>query len=335
MNYNLSIYESVTKAYVATTKTCSLEELGATLTEYTHTETKGDNLLFNLARFKTPEEGAEPARRYDWVGGERQDTYTELPGTVRRCKQNLVSIDGLVLDVDQQYSIVDIAKLLDGIHMIIYTTFRHTWDHNKFRVVIPFSQPLLAKDIAGRERSIMETFPGVDAASFSVSQSFYFHASNNDSEAFSVVVPGELVNPYDFEEETIVEYVPQPYQYTPPDDAYQKRVLEALLTCSGVHYEGCGGRNSGVLTLISICRSIGLTYEQFDALCQQICAPDSQLIHRDTRRGAWTGWKGDRITREKRDAFIKANGGQIKSVVKHVDPMTDLKSKLMRRSKIY
>jgi hypothetical protein len=31
---------------------------------------------------------------------------------------------------------------------------------------------------------------------------------------------------------------------------------------------------------------------------------------------AWTGWNGDRITREKRDAFIKANGGYIKPAPK-------------------
>jgi hypothetical protein len=155
-----------------------------------------------------------------------------------------------------------------------------------------------------------ETFPGVDHASFSVSQAFYFHASNNDSEAFAVVVDGALIDPYDFEEETIVEYVPQPYQYTPPDDQYQRRVLESLLTCSGVHYEG-SSRNSGVLTLVTICKSIGLTFEEFDALCQQICAQDSQLVHRETRRSVWTGWRGDRITREKRDNFIKANGGRV------------------------
>ena len=312
MNYNLSIYESVSKAYIATTQECGLDELGDLLTTYTHTDSKDNNLLFNLARFKTPEQGAEPARRYHYVGGERQETYTELPGTVRRCKQNLISIDGLVLDVDQQYSIEDIVQLLNGIHMIIYTTFRHTWEHNKFRVVIPFSQPLLAKDIPSRERSIMETFPGVDAASFSVSQSFYFHASNNDKEAFSCVVPGELIDPYQFEVEEIVPFVPQEYTSTPVDDGYKKRVVEALLTCNGVHYDSQrGSRNGGALTLVTICRSVGMTFEEFDLLCQQICAQDSQLIHRDVRRSIWTGWKADRITRDKRDDFIKSNGGMI------------------------
>jgi hypothetical protein len=323
--YTLSIYESVERAWVATEQECSLEELGNILTEFSQLGKKEDSILFNLAKFKSVEDGAEHARRYHYVNGERQDTYDQIPNTVRRCKQNLISIGGLVLDVDQQHSIEDIIKLLDGIHMIIYTTFRHTWAHNKFRVVIPFSRPLLAQDIAGRERSIIETFPGVDHASFSVSQSFYFHGSNNQAEAFSCVVPGQLVDPYDFEEEEIVEYVPQPYNYQPPSDDYQKRILDALLTCSGVHYDSqSGSRNGGVLTLISICRSIGLTYEQYDAVCQQICARDSQLVHRETRRSAWTGWRGDRITREKRDEFIKANGGKVpERVERHNNSIMD------------
>jgi hypothetical protein len=312
MKYTLSIYESVGRAYVATTQECTLEELGTTLTTFTRADSKEDNILFNLARFKTVEQGALPARKYDFINGERQETFTEIPNTVRRCRDNLVSIDGLVLDVDAQHSIEDIVRLLDGIYIIIYTTFRHTWEHNKFRVVIPFSRPLLAQDIASRESSIINTFPGVDHASFSVSQSFYFHSGPDESVAFSCVMEGELVDPYQFEEEQIVEYVPQPYVDKPIDDEYKRRVLDALLTCSGVHYDSQhGSRNGGVLTLISICRSIGLTYEEYDSLCQVICAPDSQLVHKTIRRNAWTGWKGDRITWQKRNEFIRANGGRI------------------------
>jgi hypothetical protein len=317
--YTLSIYESVTKAYVADEQQFSLQELGKILTEYTHLDKKEDGLLFNLAQFKT--EGAELARRYHYVGRERQDTYDEIPNTVRRCKQNLISIGGIVLDVDDQYSIEDIVKLLDGVHMIIYTTFRHTWEHNKFRVVIPFSQPLLAADIACRERSMIETFPGVDHASFSVSQSFYFHSSNNEAEAFSCVIEGELINPYDFEVEEITEWVPAEVTGTGEiTDSYKRMIVEALLTCSDVHYDSqSGSRNGGVLTLVAICRSVGLAFEEFDAICCAICAGNSQLVHREVRRGAWTGWKGDKITRDKRNQFIKSNGGRVPERVERSD----------------
>lgn len=320
MEYTVSIYESVSKAYIAHTESVGLAQLGELLTEFTPSEKKQDGMLFNLAQFKTPEEGGEPARRYHYVGGERQESYDIIPNTVRRCKNNLISIGGLVLDVDTTHSIEDIIQLLSGIHMIIYTTFRHTWAHNKFRVVIPFSRPLMAEDIPGREKSIIETFPGVDHASFSVSQSFYFHSSNNTSEAFSCVVPGELIDPYQFEVEEIVPFVPQEYNSTPVDDGYKKRVVEALLTCNGVHYDSQrGSRNGGALTLVTICRSVGMCFEEFDVLCQQICAQDSQLIHREVRRSIWTGWKADRITRDKRNEFIKSNGGMISERPKQND----------------
>jgi hypothetical protein len=64
-----------------------------------------------------------------------------------------------------------------------------------------------------------------------------------------------------------------------------------------------------VLTLISICRSIGCSFEEFDTICRKIAHPESQLVNPSVRVAAWTGWAGDRIRRENRDEFIRAYGG--------------------------
>ena len=64
-----------------------------------------------------------------------------------------------------------------------------------------------------------------------------------------------------------------------------------------------------MLTLISLCRSVGLTFEEFDGICAHIADPESQLAQPATRVAAWTGWAGDRIRRETRDEFIRAYGG--------------------------
>lgn len=310
--YNLSIFRSVEEAYVADSQQLSLEELGQMLTEYSVIENKNDNLLFNLAKFKDVGE-AECARKYHYIGNERQDTYDEIAGTVRRSKNNLVSLSGLVLDVDQTHSIEDIVKDLDGIYMIIYTTFRHSWDHNKFRVVIPFSRPLLAEDIDGRIDSMISTFPGVDHASFSVSQSFYFHSGPEDKDQFSCVIEGELVDPYMFEVKEIQEK-PEYVQtnISTVGDNYKKKIVDQLLSCNNMHYDSINGsKNGGVLTLVTICKSIGLTYEEYDQLCYQICDKSSQLTNKSIRRNAWTGWDGNKITKEKRDEFITSNNGKI------------------------
>ena len=91
-------------------------------------------------------------------------------------------------------TIEEALEIFKDIEYVLYTTFRHTCAKHKFRIVIPFSQPLLKADIAGRQASICETYPGVDAASFTVSQSFYFHSGVNDS--YSYWNEGEIIDPY-------------------------------------------------------------------------------------------------------------------------------------------
>ena len=75
-------------------------------------------------------------------------------------------------------------------------------------MVIPFTRPLLADDIAGRQKDIKKMFPTVDNASFSVSQSFYFHSGKNDPIAFRN--KGLMIDPYIFEVEKFTEYVYEP-----------------------------------------------------------------------------------------------------------------------------
>jgi len=80
--------------------------------------------------------------------------------------------------------------------------------------------------------------------------------------------------------------------------------------CSGLHYAGRGSSNHAVLTLISLCRSIGLSFDEYDAVCQHMAHADSALVQPAVRVAAWTGWSGDRIRRQTRDEFIKEYGGQ-------------------------
>lgn len=318
MNYIVSIFKSVHEAWVADELTLSLSELETLLTECHITNDKHNNLLFNLAKFKSLDEGAQLARVYHKIDGVRQETYDEFQ-QVRRCKENIVSITGLLLDIDGNHTLESAVKWLDGIHAIFFTTHSHG-EIDKFRVVLPFSQPLLAEDFAGRIDSIIETFPGVDHASFSGSQSFYFHSSPSADTALSFVMRGELIDPYSFEERTVKQIEYSTIEFKPTTDAYRDSIVKSLMTCSNIHYDNQSGhKNGGVLTLVAICRSIGLTFEEYDAICSHICDSTSQLASRDIRRNAWTGFKGDRITREKRDAFIKANGGTVPQQAKQHD----------------
>jgi len=179
--------------------------------------------LFNLAKFKDlGDPTAELGRKYIYKDGIRTEIYVEIPGTIRRSKANLEFITGLVLDIDKGQRIEDAISLYEDLEYVIYTTFRHTSDEHRFRIIIPFSQPLLSEDIDLRKRAIQKTFPTVDRASFNASQAFYFHSGLNDPIAYHN--PGIMIDPYQFE----VEQKPEPVIYQKEMTSDYKDVEELI-----------------------------------------------------------------------------------------------------------
>jgi len=338
----ITTFKSIGKAYVDLAIDQTWEEHAQLLQEHHRASAKEQVPMFNFAEFKSADDPfVERARKYHGsvVDGsfmrDANGAYDEIPGTVRRCKGNLIGINGIILDVDEAMTIEAAMTMLEPLEYVLYTTFRHTPEKHKFRIVIPFARTLLAADIAGRQASIMSTFPGVDNCSFTMSQSFYFHSGNVDPIAYHN--RGEILDPYDN-----FEYTP-PRIYTVPTpeqpvstamtatqaQAYKEAVLASLRTCSGLHYAGKGASNHAVLTLISICRSVGCTFEEYDAICKQIAHPDSALTSPAVRVAAWTGWAGDKIRRQNRDEFIAAYGGKpIRASVRNND---ELKNKYLKK----
>lgn len=339
----ISTFKSISKAYVDLQLDLEWNEVAELLMSHYDADNKHDVELYNMVEFKDPNDPTtEPARRYHYIDGVKQETYDVIPNTVRRCKGNVVSITGIVLDIDSDKTIEQAIELLDGIEYVLYTTFRHTMEKHKFRVVIPFSKPLLREDIAGRQQDIINTFPGVDNASFTVSQSFYFHSGKNDCITYHN--RGVMINPYDFKYTEPNVYVPIETEYVVMDDEvmerYRENVRASLLSCSGLHYAGYGDKTNAVLTLISICRSAGITFSEYDSICNQIAAADSELKKAVVRHNAWVGWKGDRIRKEVRDKFIKDYGGRplpkkIDKIVEYGERLNEIKllSEILKRKK--
>ena len=202
----ITTFKSVQKAFVDLRLDLDWEEIVSLLTHHYDVDSKESVELYNMVDFKTTD--YELGRKYHYINGMRQDTYDEIPNTIRRCKNNMVSITGIVLDYDKNQTIEQTIKELEGIEYVLYTTFRHTKNDHRFRVVIPFSRPLLASDVAGRQKDIRTMFPNVDSASFSVSQSFYFHSGKCDPIAFRN--NGLMIDPYIFNVEEFKEYVYEP-----------------------------------------------------------------------------------------------------------------------------
>jgi hypothetical protein len=316
----LTTFKSVGKAYVDHVISEDWPLLADLLTTHIDSTSKEKTPMFNFAEFKSlADPTVEAGRRYHgkFVQGEwfrdPDGTWDDIPNTVRRCKGNVIAIMGIVLDIDTNYTIDQAKAMFKEIEFVLYTTFRHTKNKHKFRIVIPFSQPLLAEDIAGRQESITETFPGVDNCSFTMSQSFYFHSGPDD--AYSYWNEGMLIDPYAFEYRAPKIWQPASTSFTNTMDpehaaAYKAAVVESLNTCSGLHYAGAGASNHAVLTLVSLCRSVGMTYDEYDRVCAKMAHPDSALTNPSIRVSAWTGWDGDRLRKETRDAFIAAYGGK-------------------------
>jgi len=204
----ISTFKSIQKAYVDLRLDLSWSEIAELLLYHNDTNSKESVELYNMVEFKTLDDiDVEPARKYHYINGIKQHTFDTIPNTIRRCKNNVVSITGIVLDVDHNKTLEETMNSLDGIEYVIYTTFRHTETEHRFRVVIPFSRPLLGCDIEGRQQDIIDVFPDVDMSSFSVSQSFYFHSGKNDSISYWNL--GEMIDPYDFKvtEPKIIEHI--------------------------------------------------------------------------------------------------------------------------------
>jgi len=326
----LTTFKSVERAYVDLKIDLPWNELAILLCEHHDVDKKESGPMFNFADFKTLAEEPEPARRYHYTDGIRQETFDIIPNTIRRCKANVKSIQGIILDVDKLTSIEEIMTSLTGIEYVLYTTFRHTLEEHRFRVVIPFSQPLMAEDVIYYKDDIKSVFPGVDNASFTVSQSFYFHSGKNDPIAYWN--KGEMIDPYTFnyqEPKLLDEPKHSNIEFTDADSqAYKQAVVTSLLSCGGLHYASEVSQY-GVLTLVAICKSIGLNYEEYDSICYKISAVDSTLKQASFRRGAWTGWSGDRVRRETRDAFIQAYNGEPVKVKKQTVISEELKNKYM------
>lgn len=326
----LTTFKSVERAYVDLKIDLPWHELAELLCEHHDVDKKEQTPMFNFADFKTLDEEHELGRKYHYIDGIKQSTFDEIPNTVRRCKANVKSIQGIILDVDKLKSIEEVMTSLADIEYVLYTTFRHTKENHRFRVVIPFNQPLLAEDIVFYKDDIKEVYPGVDNASFTVSQSFYFHSGKNDNIAYHN--KGKMIDPYTFKyQEPKIFDEPKQSNIDFNDEqnqAYKQAVIKSLLSCSGLHYHSEVSQY-GVLTLVSICKSIELTYEEYDSICFKIASADSSLKQSSFRRTAWVSWQGNRVKRETRDAFIQAYNGEPVKVKKQTAISDELKNKYM------
>lgn len=311
----LTIFEAVEQAYIEQGNNFDAEwvDVVALLCDLHVTEDKAAVPLFNLLEFK--KEGATEGRRYVYENGEKTDEFTTRPGTIRRAKENLVAWHGVVVDFDHGATIEETIERLKPFEFLLYTSFSHTAESHRFRVIIPFLEPLTATEMEERVDNFMLALDGCDRCSFSFSQSFYLYSAHPDRKDNARIHynQGEFMDAKKIPATVapVVEYR-EPVEFTGDAEVYNKMLLEALNRCSGVRYSGNVGRQHGV-TLVRLCKSIEMNYTQFVDLIGRISAADSSLRVEATRKQLWgsVGVSGG-ITRKVRDDFLSAYGAKFK-----------------------
>ena len=255
----MNSYTSTIKAYVDVDNANDVLGWDAAINQFTEFSgyiPKEETMLFNLVLFKTV--GAEEGR-IEHANGD----IVYFGNTIRRCKANVIAITGIVLDIDNKESNVwTIEKFMaeyPGLRYILFTTHRHQDDRHRFRVIIPFSQPLLAEDIPEFEESIKQVFPAVDNASFTCSQAFYYHAMMPGSTATprAFAVDGYVIDPYnDFIRRPKPVIVPKPREeFTGDTSIWTNKVRKSIATIKDIHYAGGEAGKHGILSIACACKS--------------------------------------------------------------------------------
>ena len=110
-----------------------------------------------------------------------------------KLKKDILNHTMLKLDIDDGG--IDVYQELDKItnRAIVYSTFSHTQENPKLRVIIPLKEPLTPLEWEYVSKKYVETLnlKGVDSASHRIQQIMYFPARPKDAECFTRVISGD------------------------------------------------------------------------------------------------------------------------------------------------
>lgn len=106
------------------------------------------------------------------------------PGTKRGAK-NVESVGLAVFDIDKGMSIEEAREKFAGLSYALYTTFNHAPKASKFRVVVPFTEPVPAEEWPAVWRAATARFaPETDVQTKDICRIFYLPCRASESSEF-------------------------------------------------------------------------------------------------------------------------------------------------------
>lgn len=226
-------------------------------TEVKSTTVHWDGLVYWLVNAHEPVEVKELAHMFSMNSWKSIDDPTAITKTtkygrkfVSKTAHNVVSVSCLVLDYDDGITIEEVQEQLVGLMHIGYTSYSHSPEHHKFRIVIPLTQPIpadLIKKPKDSERTILpalvDMFGGIDITTFDCARSFFMPSCPIDKlgQAESWVNCGEA---FDWTVLPVTTTFKQ--QFVPNADGKTTDLLQ-LFRDSGLYVGKLGGNKHAVL----------------------------------------------------------------------------------------
>lgn len=129
--------------------------------------------------------------------GKAFSPYHLKDGTTKK-SENVEFMSMAIADVDDDYRFEKVREKLNGYAWILYSSFSHTSEYHKYRVVIPLSRDVLPSEWGSVWNGLREIFDGhVDKATKDLVRIFFAPASSEENldQSFFEVHDGDFMPP--------------------------------------------------------------------------------------------------------------------------------------------
>ena len=182
-----------------------------------------------------------------------------------RSKKSVIDAQIISLDFDREVDFSDVwgAFRLLEFTGLIYTTYSHTPENNRFRIVVPLSRPVNATEypIIAHEVVLRLGSPNIDEGSYQAERLFYWPATPEGGEFISDYSEGDILNPDTILTDTQSTTPQTKDRPVEPKDPTQKKGLigafcrvylipEAISTFLSNKYEQCEDRKGNYYTYL-------------------------------------------------------------------------------------
>ena len=220
---------------------------------------KTDGVLFNCC---------------SWVKNFESPDWDEKGVFIRRCKNNVDKIYVLLLDIDGTQTLKQAIDIWQDYEFYIYSTFSHSTEKDKFRLILPLETPLTRLEFDERHDAMASEF-NVDGASFTISQAFYLPSYNKENKSLAFTYWNKDKPRYDvmiLEKQEINYNVNTEIPNYSTDNPHPLAIpiFNTLKTGSDLHVVDA-------MPLAILCKSKGLTLDQYKYLVSTMAASDSML----------------------------------------------------------